>query len=141
MQNLNDVAQLNLRIKHTNYIITDVDRTIKFYHEAFGMRLLLRVDVEELRISLIFIGYGDIETTTTLELTHYWDAKPLEMGIGYKHICIGTNNIRQVFDQAVNSGATVVQAPYKPPYSPVETSFVRDLDGYTIEIMQDQSVH
>ncbi len=138
MQNVNQGADLNLRIKHTNYIITDADRTIKFYGEAFGMRLLERIDVQDLKLSLLFIGYGDMETTTTLELTYYWDAQPLQMGHSYKHICIGTNNIQAAFDRAVKNGATIVQAPYKPPYSPVQTSFVKDLDGYTIEIMQDQ---
>jgi lactoylglutathione lyase len=138
MQQVNQGTDLNLRIKHTNYIITDADRTIKFYSEAFGMRLLQRIDVEALKLSLLFIGYGDIETTTTLELTYYWDVKPLQMGHSYKHICIGTNNIQEAFDCAVKSGATIVQAPYKPPYSPVETSFVQEPDGYMIEIMQDQ---
>lgn len=137
MQNVNQDADLNLRIKHTNYIITDADRTINFYGEAFGMRLLERIDVKELKLSLLFIGYGDIETTTTLELTYYWDTQPLQMGHSYKHICIGTNNIQAAFDRAIKNGATIVQAPYKPPYSPVQTSFVKDLDGYTIEIMQD----
>lgn len=138
MQSIDQDNDLNFRIKHTNYIITDVERTLKFYGEAFGMRLLKRIDVEELRISLVFIGYGEIETTTTLELTYVWDVKPLEMGLGYKHICIGTNNIQQAFDRAIKSGASVVHAPYKPTYADVETSFVRDPDGYTIEIMQDQ---
>lgn len=137
MQNTDQNDQLNFRIKHTNYIITNVERTLKFYSEAFGMKLLDRVDADDLRLSLIFIGYGDIETTTTLELSYYWDAKPLDMGVGYKHICIGTSDVVKAFDKAVNAGASVVLRPFTPTYADRKIAFVRDPDGYEIEMMQD----
>ena len=138
MPDTNQNNELNFRIKHTNYIITNVERTIKFYSDAFGMRLLERVDADDLRLSLIFIGYGDIETTTILELTYNWDAKPLDMGVGYKHICIGTNDVVKAFDRAINSGASVVLRPFTPSYADRKIAFVRDPDGYEIELMQDQ---
>jgi lactoylglutathione lyase len=66
----NKNTDIKHRIKHTNYRITDVDRTIKFYSEAFGMQFLYRIDTQESKRSLIFIGYGEIDATTTLELTY-----------------------------------------------------------------------
>ena len=137
MQDSNQNEFLNYRIKHANYTITNIEQTLKFYNEAFGMRLLNRVDADDLRISLIFIGYGDIEKTTTLELTYNWDTKPLQFGVGYKHICIGTDDILKAFDRAVNSGAVVVLRPFTPIYSNRQIAFVRDPDGYEIELMQD----
>jgi lactoylglutathione lyase len=136
----NKNTDIKHRIKHTNYRITDVDRTIKFYSEAFGMQFLYRIDIQESKRSLIFIGYGEIDATTTLELTYDWDSKPLDLGDAYRHICIGTNNLQGTFDKAIKSGATVVLEPFKPAYSDVYIAFIKDPDGYTIELMEDMTL-
>ncbi|RTL12628.1 MAG: lactoylglutathione lyase [Neisseriaceae bacterium] len=128
---------LTCRIKHVDYRITDIDRTIEFYQKVFGMKLLRRLDIEELRISLLFVGYGDIETNVVLEFYYSWDAKELEHGNAFQHICIGSNDIHRTFALAVQCGAVAISKPYKPTYADVEIAWILDPDGYKIELMQD----
>lgn len=129
---------LTCRIRHVDYRITNIDRTIEFYHKIFGMKLLRRVDIDEMRISLLFVGYGDIETNVVLEFYYSWDAKELELGNAFQHICIGSNDIHKVFALAVQYGAVAISEPYKPEYADVEIAWILDPDGYKIELMQDK---
>ena len=79
MQDSNQNEFLNYRIKHANYTITNIEQALKFYNEAFGMRLLDRVDADDLRISLIFIGYGEYT---------YWEIFRNEGVLQFQGTCV-----------------------------------------------------
>jgi len=72
-----------MRILHTMIRVGDLDRSIAFYTEVLGMRVLRRKDYPEGRFTNVFVGYGDEASEAVLELTPNWDTKSYELGTGY----------------------------------------------------------
>jgi len=66
-----------MRLLHTMLRVGDLERSITFYTEVLGMRLLRRKDYPGGRFTLAFVGYGEESDTTVLELTHNWDTEQL----------------------------------------------------------------
>ena len=120
---------------HTCYRIGDVDRSVAFY-EALGFEELRRVPIREEAIN-VFMGLpGD---GPRLELTHNFGVDSYEMGTGYNHIAVTVSDIHGTLDELAKVGIE----PEKPPYSISEGGsllcFVRDPDGYRIELIERSS--
>ncbi|HEY9034246.1 MAG TPA: lactoylglutathione lyase, partial [Pseudomonadales bacterium] len=81
-----------MRILHTMLRVGDLDRSIAFYTDVFGMQLLRRKDYPEGRFTLAFVGYGDEAQHTVLELTHNWDTDHYDIGNGFGHIAIAVDD-------------------------------------------------
>jgi lactoylglutathione lyase len=118
---------------HTCYRITDIDRSVGFY-ELLGFRELRRVPIREEAIN-VFMGMPD--DGARLELTfNVGRTEPYEIGTGYGHIAITTDNLD---DMLAGLGAHGIE-PERPPYSIREGGsrlcFVRDPDQYRIEIIE-----
>ncbi len=62
-----------MRLLHTMIRVGNLDRSIKFYTELLGMKLLRREDYPEGQFTLAFVGYTDERDGTVIELTHNWD--------------------------------------------------------------------
>jgi len=75
-----------MRILHTMLRTGDLDRSIKFYTEVLGMKLLRRKDYPAGEFTLAFLGYGDESDHTVIELTYNWGVDRYEMGTAYGHI-------------------------------------------------------
>jgi lactoylglutathione lyase len=117
---------------HTCYRIGDIDRSVAFY-EALGMTELGRFPIRDEAIN-VFMGFdGD---GPRLELTYNHGVESYEMGTGYNHIAITVENLDAVLPQLADKGIE----PEKPPYSVREGGsrlcFVRDPDGYRIELIE-----
>jgi lactoylglutathione lyase len=121
---------------HTCYRVLDLERSIEFY-ESLGMEELRRVPIRD-EATNVFMGLpGD---GARLELTHNHDrTEPYEIGTGYGHIAIAVEDL----DGALERLAEVGIEPEKPPYSVREGGsrlcFVRDPDGYRIEIIEPRA--
>ena len=72
-----------MRILHTMIRVGNLERSLAFYTEVLGMRLLRRQDYPEGRFTLAFVGYGSEETDAVLELTHNWDTPAYDLGNGF----------------------------------------------------------
>lgn len=81
-----------MRMLHTMLRVGNLEQSLKFYTEVLGMKLLRKRDYEEGRFTLAFVGYGDEETNTVLELTHNWDTSSYDLGNAYGHIAIGVDD-------------------------------------------------
>ena len=68
-----------MRILHTMIRVGDLDRSLAFYTNVLGMRLLRRNDYPEGRFTLAFVGYGEESDNAVIELTHNWDTTSYEM--------------------------------------------------------------
>jgi lactoylglutathione lyase len=118
---------------HTCYRITDVDRSVAFY-ERLGFEELARLPIGDEAVN-VFMGLpGD---GARLELTYnFGREEPYEIGTGYGHIAITTEDLDGTLERLGEAGI----APEKPPYSVREGGsrlcFVRDPDGYRIEIIE-----
>lgn len=129
-----------MRMLHTMYRVTDLDKSLSFYTEVLGMRLLRRNDYPEGRFTLAFVGFGDEADNTVLELTHNWDTTEYELGNAYGHIAIEVDDVYEACDQIKARGGEVVReaGPMKNSNSGTILAFVRDPDGYMIELLSPQ---
>ncbi len=129
-----------MRMLHTMYRVTDLDKSLAFYTEVLGMRLLRRRDYPEGKFTLAFVGYGDEAENTVLELTHNWETDEYDLGTGYGHIAIEVEDVYQACDQIKARGGQVVReaGPMKNSSSGTILAFVKDPDGYLIELLSPQ---
>lgn len=129
-----------MRMLHTMYRVTDLEKSLSFYTEVLGMRLLRRKDYPEGRFTLAFVGFGDEADNTVLELTHNWDTDAYDLGTGYGHIAIEVDDVYEACDQIKAKGGQVVReaGPMKNSTSGTILAFVRDPDGYMIELLSPQ---
>jgi len=119
--------------------VGDLERSIAFYTEILGMRLLRRKDYPGGRFTLAFVGYGDESDNTVLELTHNWDTSSYDIGSGYGHIALGVDDIVGVCDQIRAKGGKVVREPGPMKNGTTVIAFVEDPDGYKVELIEMSS--
>jgi lactoylglutathione lyase len=125
-----------MRLLHTMLRVGDLERSLAFYTEVLGMRLLRRKDYPDGRFTLAFVGYGDESDTAVLELTHNWDISSYEIGTGYGHIALGVEDIHTTCEQMAAKGGRVVRAPGPMKHGTTVIAFVEDPDGYKVELIQ-----
>ena len=125
-----------MRLLHTMLRVGDLERSLLFYTEVLGMRLLRRRDYPGGRFTLAFVGYGDERDSTVLELTHNWDTDHYDIGTGYGHIALGVEDIQAVCDGIRAKGGRVVREPGPMKTGTTVIAFVEDPDGYKVELIE-----
>jgi lactoylglutathione lyase len=126
-----------MRLLHTMLRVGDLDRSIAFYTEMMGMSLLRKSDNTEYKYTLAFVGYGPESEQTVLELTYNWDTEHYDLGNAYGHIAIGVDDIYQVCQRMEQQGAEIYRKPGPVKGGESIIAFVRDPDGYAIELIQE----
>ncbi|NCP65413.1 MAG: lactoylglutathione lyase [Paraglaciecola sp.] len=127
-----------MRLLHTMLRVGDLDRSIAFYTHHLGMQLLRKSDNPQYRYTLAFIGYGAEQNTTVLELTHNWDTDHYDLGSAYGHIAIGVDDIYALCAKLEQGGADVYRKPGPVLGGKTVIAFVRDPDGYAIELIENK---
>ncbi|MBC3766818.1 lactoylglutathione lyase [Neptunicella marina] len=125
-----------MRLLHTMLRVGNLERSIEFYTQIMGMKLLRQSDNEEYRYTLAFVGYGDENDHTVLELTYNWDTDKYDMGNAYGHIAIGAEDIYALCEKLEAQGADVYRKPGPVLGGDTVIAFVRDPDGYAVELIQ-----
>jgi lactoylglutathione lyase len=125
-----------MRLLHTMLRVGDLERSLRFYTEVLGMRLLRRKEYPDGRFTLAFVGYGEERDHTVLELTHNWDTGAYEIGSGYGHIAIGVDDITGTCQAIAEKGGRVVRPPGPMKHGSTVIAFVEDPDGYRVELIQ-----
>ena len=125
-----------MRLLHTMLRVGDLERSLTFYTDVLGMRLLRRKDYPDGRFTLAFVGYGDESDTAVLELTHNWDTSSYEIGTGYGHIALGVDDIQATCEAMAAKGGRVVRPPGAMKHGTTVIAFVEDPDGYKVELIQ-----
>ena len=124
------------RLLHTMLRVYDLDKSIGFYTELLGMKLLRRKDYPDGKFTLAFVGYGDEAAETVVELTHNWDHEPYEIGSGFGHLAIGVADIYQACERLEKAGAKITRPPGPMKHGGSVIAFIEDPDGYKIELIQ-----
>lgn len=129
-----------MRILHTMLRVGNLDRSIEFYTQIFGMNLIRKRDNEQYRYTLAFVGYGDEKDNAVLELTFNWDTDQYELGEGYGHIAIGCDDIYKTCETIKKAGGVISREPGPVKGGTTEIAFVKDPDGYAIELIQNNTL-
>ena len=125
-----------MRILHTMIRVGDLDKSIAFYTEALGMTLMRQRDYPEGKFTLAFLGYGDEASTAVIELTHNWDTASYDLGNGFGHIAIGTEDIVGACERIREYGGEVTREPGSMKHGTTVIAFAKDPDGYVIEFIE-----
>ena len=128
-----------MRLLHTMLRVTDLEKSIAFYTHVLGMKELRRSENKEYRYTLAFIGYGDEKDTTVLELTYNWDQSSYSLGDAYGHIAIEFEDIYKACDSIKAAGGNISREPGPVKGGTTQIAFVKDPDGYAIELIQKKS--
>jgi lactoylglutathione lyase len=116
--------------------VGDLDKSIAFYTEALGMKLLRKHDYPEGKFTLAFVGYGDEDSNAVVELTHNWDTSEYDLGDGFGHLAIGAPDIAAACERVREYGGEVTREPGPMKHGTTVIAFVKDPDGYTIEFIE-----
>jgi lactoylglutathione lyase len=100
------------------------------------MKVLRRQEFPEGKFTLAFVGYGDEETNTVVELTYNWDQKePYQLGTGFGHLALGVNDIYSVCAELEKQGGKIPRKPGPMKHGATHIAFIEDPDGYRIELI------
>ena len=125
-----------MRLLHTMIRVGDLERSIGFYTEVLGMKLLRRKDFPEGRFTLAFVGFGEESETAVIELTHNWDTKSYELGNGFGHIAVAVADAYEACKAVKARGGKVTREAGPMKHGTSVIAFVEDPDGYKIEFIQ-----
>lgn len=130
-----------MRLLHTMIRVADLDKSIAFYTEVLGMRLLRRKDYPAGRFTLAFVGYGDEAENSVIELTHNWDTSAYDHGNAFGHLAIEVEDAARACEEARGHGARVMREAGPMNAGTTIIAFIGDPDGYPIEFIQKSSTH
>ena len=128
-----------MRILHTMLRVGDLERSLKFYSDVLGMRVLRRKDYPEGKFTLAFVGYGDESETAVLELTHNWGVEKYELGNAYGHIALEVDDAYKACENVKKLGGKVTREAGPMKHGSTVIAFVEDPDGYKIEYIQPKT--
>ncbi len=128
-----------MRLLHTMLRVGDLQRSIDFYTNVMGMKLLRTTDRPEQKYSLAFLGYGSNPEHAEIELTYNHGVPSYEMGTAYGHIAIGVEDAYAACDKIRAGGGAVTREAGPVKGGTTVIAFVTDPDGYKIELIQRDS--
>ncbi|TMI03389.1 MAG: lactoylglutathione lyase [Betaproteobacteria bacterium] len=125
-----------MRILHTMLRVGDLQRSVKFYTEVLGMKLLRTTDRPEQKYKLAFVGYDSEERSAVLELTYNYGVGRYELGGAFGHVAIEVDDLRKTCDAVRTKGGKVTREPGPVKGGTSMIAFVEDPDGYKIEFIE-----
>jgi lactoylglutathione lyase len=128
-----------MRILHTMLRVGDLQRSIRFYTEVLGMKLLRTTDRPEQKYSLAFVGYDAEDRSAVLELTYNYGVEKYDLGTAYGHVAIEVPDAKQACEAVRARGGTVTREPGPVKGGTTVIAFVEDPDGYKIEFIEKKA--
>ncbi|KAK3137233.1 hypothetical protein QOZ80_5BG0449550 [Eleusine coracana subsp. coracana] len=124
------------RLLHVVYRVGDLDKTIKFYTECLGMKLLRKRDIPEERYTNAFLGYGPEDSHFVVELTYNYGVESYDIGTGFGHFGIAVEDVAKTVDLIKAKGGTVTREPGPVKGGKSVIAFIEDPDGYKFELIE-----
>jgi lactoylglutathione lyase len=125
------------RFLHTMIRVRDLDKSMDFYTRLLGMKEMRKKDFPSGNFTLAFVGYGDEENSTVIELTHNWDQEEdYELGSGFGHLAIGVPDIYASCERLEAEGVSIPRPPGPMKHGGSVIAFIEDPDGYKIELIE-----
>lgn len=124
-----------MRLLHTMIRVGNLEKSINFYTEILGMKLLRRKDYPDGKFTLAFVGYGDEKDNSVIELTYNWDTDAYDMGTGFGHLAIEVDDVYAAAEKIREQGGKIIREPGPMNAGTTIIAFVEDPDGYQIELL------
>ena len=124
-----------MRILHTMLRTGNLERSIQFYIDVLGMKLLRQKEYPDGKFTLAFIGYGGEHDNTVIELTYNWGVERYELGTGFGHIAIEVDDVYKAADAIKQRGGKILREAGPMNAGTTIIAFVEDPDGYPIELI------
>ena len=125
-----------MKILHTMLRVGDLERSLKFYIEVLGMRLLRQKDYPDGKFTLAFVGYQDEAEGAVIELTYNYGVEKYDLGNAYGHIALEVENATTTCNLVRQRGGKVTREAGPMKHGTTVIAFVEDPDGYKIEFIQ-----
>jgi len=125
-----------MRILHTMLRVGDLERSLRFYTEVLGMRLLRRKDYPDGKFTLAFVGYGDETDTAVIELTHNWGVDKYELGNAFGHVAVAVDDAYKACEEVKRRGGKVTREAGPMKHGTTVIAFIEDPDTYKIELIE-----
>jgi len=125
-----------MRILHTMLRVGDLERSLRFYTEVLGMRLLRRKDYPEGKFTLAFVGYGDETDSAVIELTYNWGVEKYELGNAFGHIAVAVDDAYKACEEVKRRGGKVTREAGPMKHGTTVIAFIEDPDSYKIELIE-----
>jgi lactoylglutathione lyase len=128
-----------MRILHTMLRVGNMERSVKFYTEVMGMKLLRTTDRPEQKYTLAFVGYGAEDSNAVIELTYNYGVDHYDMGNAFGHLAIAVPDAYKACEAVKAKGGTVTREAGPVKGGSTVIAFVQDPDGYKIELIEYKS--
>lgn len=125
-----------MRILHTMLRVGDLDRSIKFYTEVLGMKLLRTTDRPDQKYSLAFVGYDTEDRAAVLELTYNHGVDKYDLGTAFGHIAVAVEDAAKACAEVRKRGGKVTRDAGPVKGGTTVIAFVEDPDGYKVELVE-----
>jgi lactoylglutathione lyase len=119
--------------------VKDLDASIRFYCDHFGMKLLRRRDYPEGRFTLAFVGYGDEDGHTVLEFTYNHGVHDYQLGDAFGHVALGVDDIHATCERLRRAGVRITREPGPMKHGTTVIAFVEDPNGYKVELIEQKA--
>ena len=128
-----------MRLLHTMLRVGDLQRSVRFYTDVLGMKLLRTTDRPEQKYSLAFVGYDTEDRASVIELTYNYGVERYDLGGGFGHLAIGVPDVKGACERVRNNGGKVTREAGPVKGGTTVIAFVEDPDGYKIEFIERKS--
>ena len=122
-----------MKMLHTCYRVKDLEASLKFYKEALGFVENSHRDFPDDGFTLVYLGYPGQQYD--LELTYNYGHQGYEIGNGYSHIAVGTEDLEGLHAKHKAAGYKITDL-HGLPGNPPTYYFITDPDGYDIEVVR-----
>jgi lactoylglutathione lyase len=126
---------MSMRLLHTMIRVGNLEKSINFYTEILGMKLLRQKDYPDGKFSLAFVGYGNEQDNSVIELTYNWDTDSYDLGSGFGHLAIEVDDVYAAAEKIRDQGGKIIREPGPMNAGTTIIAFVEDPDGYQIELL------
>ncbi len=129
-----------MRVLHTMLRVGDLDRSLKFYTDVLGMKLLRKKDYPDGQFTLAFVGYGAESEQAVIELTYNWGRSQYNLGDAFGHVALEVDDAYRACDDIKKRGGKVTREAGPMKHGSTVIAFVEDPDGYKIELIQKNTL-
>ena len=125
-----------MRVLHTMIRVSDLEKSIAFYINILGMKLLRRHEYPDGKFTLAFVGFGDEKDNAVIELTYNWGVTTYDKGNAFGHIAIENEDVYKSCELIKSKGGKVIREAGPMQHGATVIAFIEDPDGYKIELIQ-----